>query len=79
MADKAAREGLKNWGHGPSSGRPGSVGPHDVRRDQLVPGEKGIDPEAYDRVPAPQPGADAPVNIKPKRSGDAEPSAEDKA
>ncbi|WP_159993604.1 hypothetical protein [Roseomonas sp. 18066] len=66
MADKAAREGLKNWGHGPSSGRPGSVGPHDVTRDQLKPGGKDVDPEAYDRMPPPQPGPDAPVNIKAK-------------
>ncbi|WP_419899287.1 hypothetical protein [Roseomonas sp. USHLN139] len=66
MTDKASREGLKNWGHGPSSGRPDSVGPHDVKRDQLDPDRKGVDPEDYDRGPVTQPGPGGPVNIKPK-------------
>ena len=73
MTDNASREGLKNWGHGPETGRPKSVGPHDVKKDQVDPSDPGIDPEAYHLKPgmnnnrtAEDPGPGGPVNIKPK-------------
>jgi hypothetical protein len=74
MTDKANREGLKNWGHGPPTGRPSSVGPHDVKADQTDPANKGLDPETdYHGQPGDNKGLGitdtpgSPVNIQPKR------------
>ncbi|MFC3127157.1 hypothetical protein ACFOD4_18980 [Pseudoroseomonas globiformis] len=74
MNDPIDREGLKNWGHGPATGRPKSVGPHDVRKDQTDPSDKGLDPKSYNPKPGDQnnrtpedPGPGGPVNIPTKR------------
>jgi hypothetical protein len=44
MSDPANSEGFKNWGTGPSSARPDSVGPHDVNEGQFDPDAKPMDP-----------------------------------
>lgn len=74
MADRANTEGLKNWGHGPETGRPSSVGPHDVKADQTDPANKGLNPERdYKGQPGDNKGLGitgkptGPVNIPPKR------------
>lgn len=73
MTDKANREGLKNWGTGPVTGRPTSVGPHDVKENQTDPTNKGVDPDKdYRGQPGDNKGMGivdgpgGPVDIKPK-------------
>lgn len=44
-------EGCQNWGRGPVTGRPTSVGPHDVNKDQTDPGNPGINPESCNLKP----------------------------
>jgi hypothetical protein len=44
MTDPANTEGFKNWGTGPSSARPESVGPQDVNDKQFDPDAKPLDP-----------------------------------
>lgn len=73
MANETSNAGLENWGTGPSSGRPKSVGPHDVKKDQLDPDAKPIDPDAaYNKQPGDnkgmgiKDGPGGPVNIKVK-------------
>jgi hypothetical protein len=74
MAKETSNAGLENWGTGPSSARPGSVGPHDVNDKQLKPGDKPMDPgKNYENQPGDNKGMgvgkDAPggpVNIKVK-------------
>jgi hypothetical protein len=82
MAKSAWREGYKNWGRGPSSGRPASVGTHDILQDQLDPSAKGLDPnEAYKGGGSGNgpntglgiaDGAGGPVNIKVKGNPEVE-------
>jgi hypothetical protein len=74
MTDKANLEGLKNWGTGPATGRPTSVGPHDITKDQTDPNNKGLDPEKdYKGQPGDNKGLGitgkpgGPVNIQPKK------------
>ncbi|MFC3123512.1 hypothetical protein ACFOD4_00445 [Pseudoroseomonas globiformis] len=66
-------EGYKNWGRGPATGRPTSVGPHHFKQDQTDPGNAGLDPASYHLKPgdnnnriAGDPGPGGPVNIKVK-------------
>jgi hypothetical protein len=74
MANETSNAGLDNWGTGPSSARPESVGPHDVKKDQKNPAAKPMDPgENYKDQPGDNKGMgvgkDAPggpVNIKVK-------------
>jgi hypothetical protein len=73
MTKSASLEGYKNWGRGPETGRPTSVGPHDVMKDQTDPDNRGLDPESYHLKPgennnrvASDPGPGGPVNIKVK-------------
>jgi hypothetical protein len=73
MTKSDNNEGLKNWGTGPATGRPTSVGPHDVKQDQTDPDNPGLDPASYHPKPgdsnnrvASDPGPGGPVNIKVK-------------
>jgi hypothetical protein len=45
MTDRAWTEGLKNWGNGPATGRPTSVGPSNITENQTDPNNKGLDPD----------------------------------
>ncbi|WP_419899196.1 hypothetical protein [Roseomonas sp. USHLN139] len=73
MTKSTSWDGLENWGRGPSTGRPTSVGPHDVRQDQTDPDNPGLDPARYHLQPgdnnnrtADDPGPGGPVTIKVK-------------
>jgi hypothetical protein len=78
MTKSAGPEGYKNWGRGPETGRPTSVGPHDIKQDQTDPNNPGLDPESYHPKPgdnnnrvASDPGPSGPVIIPVK--GQSEP------
>ena len=79
MPDPTNRDGAKNAGSGPAHARPSSVGPHDVKRDQIDPSNPGLDPADYHMKPgdnnnrnAADPGPGGPVNIKVKGQAEVE-------
>jgi hypothetical protein len=77
MTEDASKEGYKNWGRGPSSGRPDSIGSHNITEDQNDPDAKGLDPNKdYKGGGAGNgpntglgvaDGPGGPVNIQPKQ------------
>jgi hypothetical protein len=77
MSKDETHEGLKNWGRGPSSGRPDSVGSHNIMEDPNDPGAKGLDPNKDYKGGGAGNGPNTglgitgkpggPVNIQPKK------------
>ncbi len=79
MADPENRESVESESGGSGYARPSSVGPHDVKRDQIDPNNPGLDPADYNMKPgdnnnrnAADPGPGGPVNIKVKGQDEAE-------
>lgn len=79
MANSEGSNLPQNWGTGPETGRPTSVGPHDVKKHQTDPDNPGLDPASYNLKPgennnrtAADPGPGGPVVIKVKGQPEAD-------